>query len=50
VALHPGAEAADVVSALVRAGLRVHEITPEGKTLEAFYLSLGGPDDSVPTS
>ena len=43
VALHAGAEAADVVSALVSAGLRVQEITPEGKTLEAFYLSLGGP-------
>jgi ABC-2 type transport system ATP-binding protein len=42
VALRAGAEAADVVSALVGAGLRVQEITPEGKTLEAFYLSLGG--------
>ncbi len=42
VALRPGADAADVVSALVGAGLRVQEITPEGKTLEAFYLSLGG--------
>jgi len=41
VALRSGAEPADVVSALVGAGLRVQEITPEGQTLEAFYLSLG---------
>jgi ABC-2 type transport system ATP-binding protein len=50
VALRPGAEAADVVGVLVIAGLRVQEITPEGTTLEAFYLSLGGPDGSLPTS
>ncbi len=48
VALSPGTEAADIVSALVNAGLRVQEITPEGKTLEAFYLSLGDPDGSLP--
>jgi ABC-2 type transport system ATP-binding protein len=50
VALHSGAQAADVVSALVSAGLRVQEVAPEGKTLEAFYLSLGGPDGALSAS
>jgi len=38
VALRDGAEAADVVSTLVNAGMRVHKIAPEERTLEAFYL------------
>ncbi len=42
VALRDGIEAPDIVNALVAAGLRVHEVAPEEKTLEAFYLSLGG--------
>jgi ABC-2 type transport system ATP-binding protein len=41
VALTNGVEAADVVLALVQAGLRVQEIAPQEQTLEAFYLALG---------
>src|ERR1043166_5181708 len=41
VSLRDGVEAADVVSTLVNAGVRVHEATAEERTLESFYLSLG---------
>ena len=41
VALANGMDAADVVLALVQAGLRVQEIAPQEQTLEAFYLALG---------
>lgn len=41
VALRDGTEAADLVSVLVNAGVRVHKVAPEERTLEAFYLSLG---------
>ena len=41
VAPREGVETADMVTALVRAGLRVQEVAEE-RTLEAFYLSFGG--------
>ncbi len=42
VSLRDDVEAPEVVNALVTAGLRVFEVSPQEQTLEAFYLSLGG--------
>jgi ABC-2 type transport system ATP-binding protein len=38
----PGAEVADVVAALVRAGARVRSVRTEARTLEQVYLSMVG--------
>lgn len=43
VALSDGAEAPQIAEALIRAGIRIHELAPEEQTLEAFYLSLSQP-------
>jgi ABC-2 type transport system ATP-binding protein len=49
VRLRDGVESADVVAALVSAGVRVHEVAPEEHTLEHFYLSLRtAPRDALP--